>query len=114
MMGRPSYFELPSRDIDAARSFYAAAFGWELTGFGPDYACTMTGDVDVGLQGDPEERSAAPLPVLKVDDLEAALVGVRNAGGRIVRDIFTFPGGRRFHFLDPNGNELAVMSADAP
>jgi predicted enzyme related to lactoylglutathione lyase len=111
-MARPNYIELPASDIVAARAFYTQAFGWELTGFGPTYACTMTGDVDIGLQGDPAEATRAPLPVIAVDDLEAALAAVTAAGARIVRPIFAFPGGRRFQFLDPHGNELAVMQAD--
>jgi predicted enzyme related to lactoylglutathione lyase len=112
MIPRPSFIELPSRDIDSARSFYAASFDWELTGYGPSYACTLTGDVDVGLQGDPEEVTQAPLPVIQVADLDATQARVEEAGGRIVRRAFAFPGGRRFHFRDPNGNELAVMQVD--
>jgi predicted enzyme related to lactoylglutathione lyase len=111
-MARPNYIELPASDIAAAKAFYTQAFGWELTGFGPTYACTMTGDVDIGLQGNPAEATRAPLPVIAVNDLEAALAAVTAAGARIVRPIFTFPGGRRFQFLDPHGNELAVMQAD--
>ena len=111
-MARPSFIELPAANIGAAKKFYTEAFGWELTDFGPSYACTMTGDVDVGLQGDMAEASRAPLPVIAVDDLEAALVAVKAAGGTIVKPTFGFPGGRRFHFTDPNGNELAVLQAD--
>ena len=111
-MARPSFIELPAANIGAAKQFYAKAFGWELTDFGPSYACTMTGDVDVGLQGDMTEAPSAPLPVIAVDDLEAALVAVKAAGGTIVKPTFGFPGGRRFHFIDPNGNELAVLQAD--
>jgi uncharacterized protein len=111
-MARPNYIELPASDIVAARAFYTQAFGWELTDFGPTYACTMTGDVDIGLQGNPAEATRASLPVIAVDDLEAALAAVTAAGARIVRPIFAFPGGRRFQFLDPHGNELAVMQAD--
>jgi predicted enzyme related to lactoylglutathione lyase len=111
-MSRPSFIELPASDIAASTAFYARAFGWELTGFGPSYACTMTGDVDVGLQGDAAEATLAPLPVIAVDDLDAALIAVTAAGASIVRPIFAFPGGRRFQFRDPHGNELAVMQAD--
>ncbi len=112
MIPRPNVVELPSRHIDAARSFYAASFGWQLVGYGPSYACTLTGDVDVGLQADPGEVTRAPLPVIAVADLEATQARVEEAGGRIVRAIFAFPGGRRFHFLDPNNNEVAAMQAD--
>ena len=111
-MARSSYIELPSGDIGAARRFYEAAFGWRMTEFGPTYAATTTGDVDVGLQGDPSEATRAPLVVISVDDLEAALDAVRQCGGTVSKPIFAFPGGRRFHFLDPNGNELAAMTPD--
>jgi hypothetical protein len=110
-MARLNYVELPVADIAAARSFYERAFGWEMTGFGPTYAATMTGDTDVGLQADRAEATKAPLPVIDVPDLEAALAAVEAAGGRIVRPIFAFPGGRRFHFLDPSGNEMAAVTA---
>ena len=111
-MARFNYVELPVRDIAAAKAFYEAAFGWSLTDFGPTYASTLTGDTDIGLQGDAAEATAAPLPVIQVDDLEAALDAVTGAGGSVVVPIFSFPGGRRFQFTDPAGNELAVMQAD--
>jgi hypothetical protein len=109
---RINYVELPSANFAASAKFYADAFGWSLTQFGPTYACTMTADVDLGLQGDMPEATKAPLPVIDVDDLEAALDVVQKAGGSIIRPIFAFPGGRRFHFRDPSGNELAVLKAD--
>ncbi|HZF93645.1 MAG TPA: VOC family protein [Allosphingosinicella sp.] len=112
-MARLNYVELPVGDIAAAKGFYEAAFGWSMTAFGPTYAATMTGDTDVGLQSDAAEASKAPLPVIDVENLEAALAAVEQAGGRIVRPIFAFPGGRRFHFLDPAGNELAAVKAGA-
>jgi hypothetical protein len=100
------------RDVGTAKLFYERAFGWALTDFGPTYASTMSGDTDIGLQGDVAEASRAPLPVIQVDNLEAALDAVTLAGGMIVRPIFSFPGGRRFQFLDPSGNEIACMQAD--
>ena len=112
-MARLNYVELPVTDVPAAKAFYEAAFGWSLTDFGPTYACTLTGDTDIGLQGDAAEATAAALPVIQVDDLEAALAAVTAAGGKVVRPIFSFPGGRRFQFADPGGNEIAVMQADA-
>ena len=108
-MARFNYVELPTGDIAAARAFYERAFGWSLTEFSPAYAATVTGDTDVGLQADPNEATKAPLPVIEVEDLEAALKAVCQAGGRIVRPIFAFPGGRRFQFLDPSGNELGAV-----
>ena len=110
-MARPNHIELPAADIAAAKKFYTAVFNWQLTDFGPSYASTLTGDVDIGLQGDAAEATRAPLPVIAVDDLEGALQAVIAAGGSIVRPIFAFPGGRRFQFLDPHGNELAAVVA---
>ena len=111
-MARLNYVELPVRDVAAAKAFYEAAFGWALTDFGPTYASTLTGDTDIGLQGDAAEATEAPLPVIQVDDLEAALAAVTRAGGTLKVPIFSFPGGRRFQFTDPGGNELAVMEAN--
>lgn len=105
---RPDFLELPTTGLAAAQAFYAAAFGWAMTGFGPTYACTMTGDVDIGLQADPAERTSAPLIAIRVADADAALAAVTAAGGTVTRPIFAFPGGRRFHFRDPSGNELAA------
>lgn len=112
MVPRPNFLELPVADADRASRFYADAFGWSLTAYGPTYACTLTGDVDMGLQADPAERPAAPLIVIQVDDLDAAAAQIEAAGGRITRPIFAFPGGRRFHFTDPDGNELAAHKPD--
>jgi len=108
---RIDYVELPSATAhELTRAFYAKAFGWAFTDYGPDYAATTTGDVDVGLNGQPQEALSAPLPVVRVDDLEAAFGAVTKAGGVIAKPIFAFPGGRRFHFIDPAGSELAVWS----
>jgi len=111
-MARINFVELPAKNFTEAKAFYSRVFGWSLTDFGPSYSCTLTGDVDIGLQGDKAEATAQPLAVIAVDDLEEALAAVLKAGGKISRPTFSFPGGRRFHFLDPNGNELAVLKAD--
>ena len=109
-MARPrlDYVELPVSSVDDSARFYEAAFGWTLERFAPTYAATTTGDTDVGLQGDSSEAPKAPLPVIQVDDVAAAAAAVEAAGGEIIRPIFPFPGGRRFHFRDPSGNELAA------
>ena len=112
MMSRIGFIELPASDLPSARSFYADAFGLAFTDFGPSYCCTSTGDVDIGLQADAGEATSAPLPVIAVDDLEASLHAVDRAGGVVTRPISAFPGGRRFHFRDPSGNELAALKAD--
>jgi uncharacterized protein len=108
---RIDYVELPSITAhELTRAFYRAAFGWTFTDYGPDYSATTNGVVDVGLNGTREDNLSAPLPVVRVEDLDAALEAVQGAGGVLARPIFAFPGGRRFHFIDPGGNELAVWS----
>jgi predicted enzyme related to lactoylglutathione lyase len=111
-MARLNYVELPVAEIAAAKAFYESAFGWTLTDFGPTYAATLSGDTDIGLQADGAEATRAPLAVIDVPDLEVALAAVTAAGGTIVRPIFGFPGGRRFQFTDPAGNELACVKGD--
>jgi predicted enzyme related to lactoylglutathione lyase len=109
--GRIDYVELPSATAhELTRAFYAKAFDWDFTDYWPAYAATTNGVADVGLQGDPSDSLSAPLPVIRVDDLEAAFDAVAKAGGTIAKPIFSFPGGRRFHFIDPGGSELAVWS----
>ena len=111
-MARIDYVELPSATAhELTRAFYTRAFAWKFTDFGPDYSATTSGDVDLGLQGDPTDGISAPLPVIRVDDLDAAFDAVTGAGGIIAKPIFTFPGGRRFHFIDPSGSELAVWQS---
>ena len=112
-MARPNFIELPTRDLAASQHFFDQIFGMKMTAFGPTYACTLTGDVDVGLQADRAEATKAPLPVIEVKDLEATLAAVAAAGASITKSILSFPGGRRFHFLDPSGNELAAMQVDS-
>ena len=111
-MARPNFIELPTCDLAASQCFFEQVFGMKMTGFGPTYACTLTGDVDIGLQADRAEATKAPLPVIVVKDLEATLAAITAAGAPITKPIFSFPGGRRFHFRDPGGNELAAMQAD--
>lgn len=106
------YVELPSASAhELTRAFYTKAFGWTFADYGPDYSAHEGGAVSVGLQGDREEALSAPLPVIRVDDLDAAFDAVCKAGGHIAKPIFAFPGGRRFHFIDPGGNEMAVWTA---
>ena len=108
---RIDYVELPTATAhELTRAFYSKAFGWSFTDYGSTYAATTNGTTDLGLQGEPQGALAAPLPVIRVDDLEAALEAVGKAGGTIAKPIFSFPGGRRFHFIDPCGSELAVWS----
>ncbi len=112
MSDRICFVELPAAAIGPAKSFYADVFGFSMTDFGPTYSCTMTGDVDLGLQADAKDASRAPLPVILVEALEATETAVKRAGGVVTKPTFSFPGGRRFHFRDPAGNELAAMQPD--
>ena len=111
-MAKLNYVELPVQDVASTKRFFSAAFGWDFTDFGPTHAATLSGETDLGLQGHRADWTVAPLPVIQVDDLEGSEAAVREAGGTITQAIFAFPGGRRFHFRDPNGNELAAMQPD--
>ncbi len=105
------YVEFSVLDIAEAKRFYAAAFDWKFTDYGPTYA---------GIQGDGREvggltqvdhvARGGPLVVLYSSDLDATIARVRGAGGKIVKEPFEFPGGRRFHFADPTGDELAIWA----
>ena len=107
--GKLDYLELPASDLGATKAFYADAFGWTLQDYGQTYAAFDQG-LDGGFDADPAERTRTPLPVLYAHDLEAMLAKVQAAGGTVARPIYAFPGGRRFHFTDPAGTELAVWS----
>jgi len=106
--GKLDYIELSAAggSLDSVKAFYAAAFGWSFKDYGPSYSAFEEG-LDGGFQ---TESTAKPLPILFSTDLERTLAAVEEAGGRIVKPIFEFPGGRRFHFIDPAGNELAVWA----
>lgn len=108
---RIDYLEFATRDVAAAKAFYAAAFGWAFTDYGPDYTSFTDSRLSGGFFRSPDAApSINPCVVLFAADLEAAEQRVTRAGGRITRPAFEFPGGRRFHFADPAGLELAVWS----
>jgi uncharacterized protein len=107
---RIDYIELPATDIAATKRFYIDAFGWKFTDYGPDYTSFEDGRLAGGFTKDGKVVKGGPLVVIYADNLEAVEAKVRQAGGTIVKPIFSFPGGRRFHFSDPSGNELAVWS----
>ncbi len=111
-MARFYYVELPAAGTETSKAFYAKAFGFTFTDFGPDYAATMTGDTDIGINATGEHQTKYPLAVVEVDDLVAARDAVIAAGGTVSIDIFEFPGGKRFHFIDPAGHELAATKCD--
>lgn len=103
------YIEFDSADLQKSKAFFASAFGWRFTDYGPAYAGIEDGGLDGGIeQGNGAPK--APLVILYAEDLDAAEQAVRAAGGEIVREQFDFPGGRRFHFREPGGNELAIWS----
>ncbi len=107
------YIEFSVTDMAAAKEFYAQAFGWEFNDYGPEYAGIKKGEGEAGgLCVVPSVTTGGPLVVLYSTDLEASLGSVRDAGGTITKDIFSFPGGRRFQFQDPSGNELAVWATN--
>ena len=110
--GKLDYLEMAAGDTAEAKRFYGEAFGWTFQDYGPTYAAFGDAGLDGGFQADPAEVPAAPLVVIFTNDIEAMLAKVSAAGGAIVKPIFSFPGGRRFHFRDPSGNELAVFTED--
>jgi len=105
--GKIDYVEQPGGDLPATKAFYAEAFGWTFTDYGPTYAAFNEG-LDGGFDGDGASGLKVPMVILFSTDLEAMLAKVEAAGGTITRPIFSFPGGRRFQFKDPAGNELGV------
>jgi len=107
---RIDYIELPTTDIEAAKAFYTVVFGWKTQDWGPDYSSFEDGRLTGGFRKEADVARGGPLVVLYAVDLEAVEAAVRSLGGTIVKGIFSFPGGRRFHFTDPSGNELAVWS----
>ncbi|KRE17475.1 bleomycin resistance protein [Bosea sp. Root381] len=107
---RIDYVEFVVADLDRSSAFYAAAFGWTMTDYGPTYRAFTDGRLEGGFTTEGEKRPGGPLVILYADDLVATQARIEAAGGRIVRPVFDFPGGRRFHFADPDGYELAVWS----
>jgi len=105
-----NYVEFCSPDLAKSRAFFEAAFGWTFIDYGPTYAAMSNAGIDGGIDGEPASANKPPLVVLKTDDLEAAEAVVKKAGGVITLPPFKFPGGRRFQFREPGGNELAVWS----
>ncbi|WP_370617333.1 VOC family protein [Mumia sp. Pv 4-285] len=109
------YVEIAVTDLPAASAFYRDAFGWEIVPYGDDYAGFRTpaesGSEEAGgLRRADEVTRGSTLVLLYADDLEACAAAVVEAGGQVVEGPYAFPGGRRFHFLDPSGNELGAWS----
>lgn len=106
------YIEMPSRDLGATKQFFAAVFGWSFQDYGPDYAAFEDGRLAGGFFAADElwHGAAAPLVVFYAPELENLRDEAVRAGAEITRDIFDFPGGRRFHFIAPGSGEFAVWS----
>ncbi|MDB5963979.1 MAG: putative glyoxalase/bleomycin resistance protein/dioxygenase superfamily protein [Polaromonas sp.] len=110
---RLNYVEFNVRDIGRAKDFYGRAFGWTFTDYGPEYTEFSDGAMKGGFTTlGPPSPAGGPLVILYAHKLEAARDSVLGAGGTVSREIYPFPGGRRFHFNDADGYELAVWSAD--
>jgi predicted enzyme related to lactoylglutathione lyase len=107
---RMDYIEFGATDLPAVKRFYSSVFGWTFTDYGPDYTSFVDGRLGGGFRRVDSVTAGGPLVVIFATDLEGMQAKVAGASGRIVRPIFSFPGGRRFHFADPAGNELAVWS----
>ena len=108
-----NYVEFPANDIEATKVFFTAVFGWSFVDYGPEYAAFSNEGIDGGffkssLNASTENGSA--LIVFYSKDLEQTQSKIEKAGGIIIKPVYSFPGGRRFHFADPNGNEYAVWS----
>ena len=107
------YIEFQAKSADelvAAKQFYGSVFGWIYKDWGSDYADTQSSGLGTGISVDRTNQPQHPLVVIYAESLETSRANVIAAKGEITKDIFAFPGGRRFHFLDPAGNELAVWS----
>ena len=108
--GRIDYIEFPATDISRTTAFYTGVFGWKFTDYGPDYTSFEDGRIAGGFARQDAVVRGGPLVVMYAADLAGMEAKIRAAGGAIVKEISSFPGGRRFHFTDPNGNELSVWS----
>jgi predicted enzyme related to lactoylglutathione lyase len=105
-----SYLEFTAGDLQQVKKFYSEAFAWKFTDYGPEYVAFNDGSLDGGFAMGEALPITAPLAILYSENLEESLNTVKSCGGVITKSIFAFPGGRRFHFTDPGGNELAIWS----
>jgi len=108
-----NYVEFPSKDMAATKKFFTSVFGWSFVDYGPDYTAFSNAGMDGGFFKSDLTASTAnggALVVFYSKELEKTKSKIEGAGGSIVKPVFSFPGGRRFHFADPNGNEYAVWS----
>jgi predicted enzyme related to lactoylglutathione lyase len=110
MADKIDYVEFPSSNRAVTSAFFQAAFGWGVVSFGPDYDGLAQAGIDGGVDQS-QDRVAATMAVVRTDDLDGAERRVLAAGGTVTRAQYDFPGGRRFHFREPGGNEMAVYIA---
>ncbi len=108
--GRIDYIEFPAIDVAKTKVFYTGLFGWKFTDYGPDYTSFEDGRIAGGFFRRDAVAAGGPLVVMYSADLAGMQAKVPAAGGAITKEIFSFPGGRRFHFTDPSGNELSIWS----
>jgi predicted enzyme related to lactoylglutathione lyase len=107
---RPDYVEFVVHDIAKTKAFYSTVFGWSFTDYGPGYTSFTDGSLSGGFTTDGLPQPGGPLMVFYVADLDATLAKVEAAGGAVLKAPFLFPGGRRFHFRDPDGYEISAWS----
>lgn len=108
-----NYVEFPAKDIEATKTFFTKAFGWSFVDYGPEYTAFSNEGLDGGFfKSDvaADTATGSALIVFYSQALESTKAKVETAGGSLIKPIFSFPGGRRFHFADPNGNEYAVWT----
>jgi predicted enzyme related to lactoylglutathione lyase len=105
-----NYVEFKAKDLEKIKDFYSKSFNWTFTDYGPDYTAFSESGLEGGFEQSDTEISNGALVVLYHDNLELIMNRIIESNGLISKDIFSFPGGRRFHFIDPAGNELAVWS----
>lgn len=105
-----NYLELKAKDLEKIKLFYNKVFGWKFTDYGPDYVSFSNSGLQGGFERSKGKVINGALTVLYHEDLKKTLKRIGEAGGKISKDIFSFPGGKRFHFVDPAGNEMAVWS----
>ena len=108
-----NYVEFPAKNIQVAKDFFTEVFNWSFTDYGPDYTAFENEGLDGGFFASEQctsNENGSSLIIFYSNALEQTQEKIENSGGEIIKDIFSFPGGRRFHFADPNGNEYAVWS----
>ena len=108
-----NYIEIPAQNIAATKDFFSDVFGWSFIDYGPEYCSFIGQGVDGGFFKSDlvvVTKNGSPLIVLYSNELKATQDKIEKAGGKIIKPTFSFPGGRRFHFSDPNENEFAVWS----